>query len=150
MYKYHLDSCHFPFSHQQHHSSKQSTASSGLFQPTQATFRNQKHLSKCSSSASSQLPFSPALRWLLPHQHQSSTPPLRLDPSLSKSTSGKTRTFFLFLQCFTSVLTFASDFLGLKFTGSAEVGQCKNFPGGFTNNITSGKAKPGFRCTVRV
>ncbi|CZR61918.1 uncharacterized protein PAC_11815 [Phialocephala subalpina] len=43
-----------------------------------------------------------------------------------------------------------ADFLGLKFTGSAEVGQCKNFPGGFTNNITSGKAKPGFRCTVWV
>ncbi|KAE8452266.1 hypothetical protein EG329_000966 [Mollisiaceae sp. DMI_Dod_QoI] len=43
-----------------------------------------------------------------------------------------------------------AEFLGLKFTGSATVGECKNFPYSFADNITSGKAKPGFRCTVWV
>jgi hypothetical protein len=42
------------------------------------------------------------------------------------------------------------DFLGLKFTGSANVGDCKNLPRDFNNNVSSGKARPGFRCTVWV
>ena len=42
-----------------------------------------------------------------------------------------------------------SGFLGLKFTGSADIGQCKNFPKDFNDNITSGKAKKG-RCTIWV
>lgn len=42
-------------------------------------------------------------------------------------------------------------FLGLKFTGSSTVGTCENLKGtGFNNNVSSGKAKPGFRCTVWV
>lgn len=44
-----------------------------------------------------------------------------------------------------------AGFLGLKFTGSSTVGTCENLKGtGFKNNVTSGKAKPGFRCTVWV
>ncbi|QDS76207.1 hypothetical protein FKW77_008385 [Venturia effusa] len=44
-----------------------------------------------------------------------------------------------------------ANFLGLKFTGSSTVGTCENLSGtGFNNNVTSGKAKPGFRCTVWV
>jgi hypothetical protein len=42
-------------------------------------------------------------------------------------------------------------FLGLKFTGSSTVGTCENLAGtGFNNNVSSGKAKPGFRCTTWV
>lgn len=44
-----------------------------------------------------------------------------------------------------------AGFLGLKFTGSSTVGTCENLKGtGFNNNVTSGKAKPGFRCTIWV
>jgi hypothetical protein len=43
-----------------------------------------------------------------------------------------------------------AGFLGLKFTGSANVGDCKNFPSKFNNLISSGKAKKGFRCTIWV
>ncbi|RDL42314.1 uncharacterized protein BP5553_02293 [Venustampulla echinocandica] len=44
-----------------------------------------------------------------------------------------------------------SGFLGLKFTGSSTVGTCVNLPGtGFQDNVSSGKAKPGFRCTTWV
>ncbi|KAH8881960.1 hypothetical protein GQ53DRAFT_610946, partial [Thozetella sp. PMI_491] len=42
------------------------------------------------------------------------------------------------------------EFLDLKFTGSANVGDCKNLPSNFADNVSSGKAKPGFRCTVWV
>ncbi|KAK4465318.1 hypothetical protein QBC42DRAFT_343945 [Cladorrhinum samala] len=42
------------------------------------------------------------------------------------------------------------DFLGLKFTGSADVGQCKNLPSNFNDLVTSGKARSGYRCTVWV
>jgi hypothetical protein len=42
-------------------------------------------------------------------------------------------------------------FLGLKFTGSSTVGTCENLAGtGFNNNVSSCKAKPGFRCTIWV
>ncbi|KAF2664342.1 hypothetical protein BT63DRAFT_444081 [Microthyrium microscopicum] len=41
-------------------------------------------------------------------------------------------------------------FLGLKFTGSGVVDKCFNLPGDFTNNVSSAKAKPGFRCTIWV
>jgi hypothetical protein len=42
-------------------------------------------------------------------------------------------------------------FLGLKFTGSSDVGKCENLRGtGFQDNVSSGKAKPGFRCTIWV
>jgi len=40
------------------------------------------------------------------------------------------------------------NFLDLKFTGSAEVGECVNFQGNWNDRAQSGKAKPGFRCTV--
>ncbi|RDI83521.1 hypothetical protein Vi05172_g6707 [Venturia inaequalis] len=44
-----------------------------------------------------------------------------------------------------------ANFLGLKFTGSSTVGTCESLKGtGFNNNVTSAKAKPGFRCTVWV
>jgi hypothetical protein len=44
-----------------------------------------------------------------------------------------------------------SAFLGLKFTGSSTVGTCVELHGtGFVDNVTSGKSKPGFRCTVWV
>jgi len=43
-----------------------------------------------------------------------------------------------------------AGFLGLKFTGSADVGECKNLPSDFNDLISSGKAKEGFRCTVWV
>lgn len=44
-----------------------------------------------------------------------------------------------------------TKFLGLKFTGSSTVGTCENLKGtGFNNVVSSGKAKPGFRCTVWV
>ena len=43
-----------------------------------------------------------------------------------------------------------TDFLDIKFTGSAEVGECKNFAKKFTDIFSSGKAKPGFRCTIWV
>ncbi|KAK4161325.1 hypothetical protein QBC43DRAFT_217921 [Cladorrhinum sp. PSN259] len=43
-----------------------------------------------------------------------------------------------------------ANFLGLKFTGSADVGQCKNFPSDFNDKLTSGKARPNYRCTVWV
>ncbi|TID18428.1 hypothetical protein E6O75_ATG06504 [Venturia nashicola] len=44
-----------------------------------------------------------------------------------------------------------ANFLGLKFTGSSTLGTCESLKGsGFNNNVTSGKAKPGFRCTVWV
>ncbi|KAK3984276.1 hypothetical protein QBC44DRAFT_346126 [Cladorrhinum sp. PSN332] len=43
-----------------------------------------------------------------------------------------------------------ADFLGLKFTGSADVGQCKNLPSDFNDRITSGKARANYRCTVWV
>ncbi|KAF2429233.1 hypothetical protein EJ08DRAFT_671164 [Tothia fuscella] len=43
-----------------------------------------------------------------------------------------------------------NGFLGLKFTGSSDVGKCENLPNGFSNNVSSGKAKPGFRCTIWV
>ncbi|KAF2398222.1 hypothetical protein EJ06DRAFT_558599 [Trichodelitschia bisporula] len=44
-----------------------------------------------------------------------------------------------------------SGFLGLKFTGKSNVGTCENLAGsGFNNNVSSGKAKPGFRCTIWV
>jgi hypothetical protein len=42
------------------------------------------------------------------------------------------------------------DFLDLKFTGSANVGDCKNFDDKRKNNLSSGKAKAGFRCTIWV
>ena len=41
-------------------------------------------------------------------------------------------------------------FLGLKFTGDAAPGDCKNLPKDFNNIITSGKSRAGFRCTVWV
>ncbi|KAK3313009.1 hypothetical protein B0H66DRAFT_595487 [Apodospora peruviana] len=43
-----------------------------------------------------------------------------------------------------------AGFLGLKFTGSANVGDCKNLPSKFNDLSSSGKAKAGFRCTVWV
>ncbi|KAE9365570.1 hypothetical protein N431DRAFT_563447 [Stipitochalara longipes BDJ] len=44
-----------------------------------------------------------------------------------------------------------ADFLGLKFTGSSTVGTCVELHGtGFDDNVTSGKSKPGFRCTIWV
>jgi hypothetical protein len=43
-----------------------------------------------------------------------------------------------------------AGFLDLKFTGSANVGDCKNFDDKRKNNLSSGKAKPGFRCTIWV
>ena len=43
-----------------------------------------------------------------------------------------------------------ANFLGLKFTGSAELEECKNLPSNFNDITTSGKARPGFRCTIWV
>ncbi|PVH78304.1 hypothetical protein DL98DRAFT_516801 [Cadophora sp. DSE1049] len=43
-----------------------------------------------------------------------------------------------------------SGFLDLKFTGSSNPGTCVNFPSNFNDIISSGKAKPGFRCTIWV
>ncbi|EPE25897.1 hypothetical protein GLAREA_01809 [Glarea lozoyensis ATCC 20868] len=43
-----------------------------------------------------------------------------------------------------------SGFLGLKFTGSSDVGKCVNLPSNFNDRVSSGKAKPGFRCTTWV
>ncbi|KAH6664183.1 hypothetical protein B0J14DRAFT_706622 [Halenospora varia] len=43
-----------------------------------------------------------------------------------------------------------AGFLGLKFTGSSTVGTCVNLPSNFNDKISSGKAKPGFRCTTWV
>ena len=40
------------------------------------------------------------------------------------------------------------NFLDLKFTGSAQPGDCVNFEPAWNNRAQSGKAKPGFRCTV--
>ncbi|KAF2098276.1 hypothetical protein NA57DRAFT_77064 [Rhizodiscina lignyota] len=41
------------------------------------------------------------------------------------------------------------DFLGFKFTGFSTAGTCENLHGtGFNNNVSSGKSRPGFRCTV--
>ncbi|CCC14893.1 hypothetical protein SMACR_07709 [Sordaria macrospora] len=42
------------------------------------------------------------------------------------------------------------NFLDLKFTGSANVGDCKNLPSNFNDISSSGKAKAGFRCTIWV
>ncbi|KAK3343309.1 hypothetical protein B0H65DRAFT_470927 [Neurospora tetraspora] len=42
------------------------------------------------------------------------------------------------------------DFLDLKFTGSANPGDCKNLPSNFNDISSSGKAKAGFRCTIWV
>lgn len=42
------------------------------------------------------------------------------------------------------------NFLDLKFTGSANPGDCKNLPSNFNDITSSGKAKAGFRCTVWV
>jgi len=41
-------------------------------------------------------------------------------------------------------------FLDLKFTGSSDVGKCENLPKNFQNSVSSGKSKPGFRCTIWV
>ncbi|KAH8895976.1 hypothetical protein GQ53DRAFT_743906 [Thozetella sp. PMI_491] len=43
-----------------------------------------------------------------------------------------------------------SGFLGIKFTGSANPGDCKNLASNFNDIFSSGKAKPGFRCTIWV
>ncbi|KAF4627434.1 hypothetical protein G7Y89_g10724 [Cudoniella acicularis] len=48
------------------------------------------------------------------------------------------------------LLKVLGNFLGLKFTGSSTVGTCVDLPKGFSDNVTSGKAKPGFRCTTDV
>ncbi|KAK0724209.1 hypothetical protein B0H67DRAFT_567452 [Lasiosphaeris hirsuta] len=40
------------------------------------------------------------------------------------------------------------NFLGVKLTDSGVVGECKDFPKKFQTILSSGKAKPGFRCTV--
>jgi len=40
------------------------------------------------------------------------------------------------------------QFLDLKFTGSAEPGDCVDFQKAWNDRVQSGKAKPGFRCTV--
>ena len=42
------------------------------------------------------------------------------------------------------------DFLGIKFTGSAKLEECKNFQGQNDNVFESGKSKPNFRCTIWV
>lgn len=42
------------------------------------------------------------------------------------------------------------NFLDLKFTGSANPGDCKNLPSNFNDISSSGKAKAGFRCTIWV
>ncbi|KAL0467456.1 hypothetical protein QR685DRAFT_359871 [Neurospora intermedia] len=42
------------------------------------------------------------------------------------------------------------NFLDLKFTGSANPGDCKNLPSNFNDIASSGKAKAGFRCTIWV
>lgn len=45
----------------------------------------------------------------------------------------------------------SSGFLGIKFTGSANFGECKNFASDKANQFSSGKAKvDGSRCTVWV
>lgn len=41
-----------------------------------------------------------------------------------------------------------ANFLGLKYTGTAERGQCINLPSNFQNIITSGKARAGLKCTT--
>ncbi|CZS90987.1 hypothetical protein WAI453_003849 [Rhynchosporium graminicola] len=43
-----------------------------------------------------------------------------------------------------------SQFLDLKFTGSSNAGTCVNLPSNFNDIASSGKAKPGFRCTIWV
>ncbi|KAL2067006.1 hypothetical protein VTL71DRAFT_1430 [Oculimacula yallundae] len=43
-----------------------------------------------------------------------------------------------------------SNFLDLKYTGSANAGDCVNLPSNFNDIASSGKAKPGFRCTIWV
>ena len=40
------------------------------------------------------------------------------------------------------------DFIDLKFTGSAAPGDCVNFEGKWNDRAQSGKAQPGFICTV--
>jgi len=42
------------------------------------------------------------------------------------------------------------DFLGIKLTGKANIGECKNFPQEFNNIFSSAKARAGLRCTVWV
>ena len=43
------------------------------------------------------------------------------------------------------------DFLDLKFTGSSTAGTCVSLgKTGFEDKVSSGKAKPGFRCTIWV
>ncbi|KAH7329939.1 hypothetical protein BKA65DRAFT_553941 [Rhexocercosporidium sp. MPI-PUGE-AT-0058] len=37
-----------------------------------------------------------------------------------------------------------------QFTGSSNAGTCVNFPSNFNDIVSSGKAKPGFRCTIWV
>lgn len=41
-----------------------------------------------------------------------------------------------------------ANFLGLKYTGTADRGQCVNLPSDFRNIITSGKARSGLKCTT--
>ncbi|KAG9230248.1 hypothetical protein BJ875DRAFT_340916, partial [Amylocarpus encephaloides] len=41
-------------------------------------------------------------------------------------------------------------FLGLKLTGSSSPGTCVNLPYNFNDIVSSGKAKPGYRCTTWV
>ncbi|KAM7214043.1 hypothetical protein V8F06_010552 [Rhypophila decipiens] len=41
-----------------------------------------------------------------------------------------------------------ANFLGLKYTGTAERGACINLPSNFASIITSGKARSGLKCTT--
>ncbi|KAK3343310.1 hypothetical protein B0H65DRAFT_470928 [Neurospora tetraspora] len=41
-----------------------------------------------------------------------------------------------------------TNFNGPKYTGRGDVGQCVNLPSNFNDNLSSGKARPGYKCTI--
>ncbi|EGZ67610.1 hypothetical protein NEUTE2DRAFT_141408 [Neurospora tetrasperma FGSC 2509] len=41
-----------------------------------------------------------------------------------------------------------ANYYGDKYTGSAYEGQCVNLPPNFNDNLSSGRARPGYHCTV--